>query len=273
MFRNSLAQKSQPLPVEKRGAAKAIADLLVKKQLSGRKVFRDMAVRVVALSPESFRSELGNGVNSFARLIENAYFNHPSLRLNTKGSFHDKLGTSKGGKRKFTPIKESYGCVQWQPSTVGKGETDESQEQKQQVLKKEFLKPVPDHKMVETLMKATYASQRFAINKKPTKPLLEVREEWPYLFLPRYFEDHFYHLTGTSNEKFQASLASKVQTLYNFFCDTKQRSFMVKWEQQIEEAKKTVGNEQCQVVASVFMLCDYFGEERDQLFKEVEVCL
>ncbi|KAJ8043115.1 hypothetical protein HOLleu_10076 [Holothuria leucospilota] len=272
MFRNSLKHKTQPLPVEKRGAAKAIADILVERKLSGRKVFRDMATRVVALSPDSFKNELGNGVHSFSRMIENAYFIHPSTRLNTKDSFRDKLKSGETGKRKSLPTKETYGCVQWQPDALSDGETEESQKEKQNTLKAEFSKLVQDHKKVETLMKETYVSQRFVINQKPVKPLLEIREDWPYLFLPSYFESHFNQLTGTTNEKFQSNLMSKGQTLYKFFSGTKQKSVIQTYKQQIEEAEKIVGNEQCRVIGAIFILCEYFGEDKDMLLKEVEVC-
>lgn len=61
--------------------------------------------------------------------------------------------------------------------------------------------------------------------------------------------------------------------LYKFLCDTKQGKFSKKWQQKIKEAKESEENEQCVTLAAVFMLCEYFGEDKDVMFKEVEVCL
>ncbi|XP_071828410.1 uncharacterized protein [Apostichopus japonicus] len=272
MFRNSLRMKEPPLPSEKRGAAKAIADQMIAKHLSGRRVFRDFALRVVALSPDSFSTELGNGVDSFACLIENAYYNHPSMRLQSKSNIRSDLyaaGTS-GRKRKGVDLKESYGCTNWQQSNLPRGETKESQEEKRKILKTEFSKLSQNANKVGNLMKATYVTQRFEINKKPTKPLCELREEWPYLFLTPFYDNHFYKLTSTSYKTFHSNLTKKVGPLYKFLCDTKQGKFSKNWQQKIKEAKESEENEQCVTLAAVFMLCEYFGENKDVMFKEVE---
>lgn len=104
------------------------------------------------------------GVSSFARLIENAYYNHPQTRMScdTNG-LRTQLDTT-GSRGRKRSVNSAYGCFEWQPDSVGDGETNETQKQNQ--LKEEFAKSNVDIQRVNQLMKATYASQRFAINKK-----------------------------------------------------------------------------------------------------------
>lgn len=108
--------------------------------------------------------------------------------------------------------------------------------------------------------------------KKLTVPLSELLENWPFLFTSPFFENHFYQLIATAKETFQANLNQKGKALFYFFCQDEQARYMVKWATFIEDAKRSTQNDQCHVVASIIMACDYFGEKKEYLFKEVKVC-
>ncbi|XP_033122249.1 uncharacterized protein LOC117121231 [Anneissia japonica] len=271
-FRLSLNKRNRPSPSDKRGAAKVLADKVVELNgAKGRKVFFSIARNVVELSPKSFSTDIGDGIEAFAGLIENAYYNHPVVRQRSKGSLKSKLQRDEKGSRKRKGSKDAYGCVEWQPDSYGDDETEDSQNQKQKWLQQQSTVEEKDLMKIKEYMTITYPSQRFFINQEPAKSMECVREEWPFLFDVPHYEAHFCRLTGTSPEIYQDNMEKKSQLLYKFFMEPNQSEHFKKWQTSIDEAKVVTGNNLPIVGGVVLMAMNYFKEDNKTLFFEVDV--
>lgn len=266
-FRKCIENKEVPSPRDKRTVARAIADMIVeRKRSAGRKVFIQLAEQVVGLEPESFKTELGNGVTAFAGLIENAYYNHSFVRETAKKGLRSKLQSKK--KRKAS--SDEYGCVSWQPDSYPDGEDEESQEVKQLWLQDHVDSANQNVSQVKDYMNVTYASQRLCINKEPPTPLNEIRKQWPYLFFAPYFEEHFYTLTGSSSEVYYENLESKSKTLMKFFSLPSESKCYKKWFDMMDIAKLDRLEVPIEAV-TMCMLCSYFKDDDTLFLRAVQV--
>lgn len=95
-----------------------------------------------------------------------------------------------------TFLKDSFGCVAWQPDEFPEGETEETQEQHHLWLVREAVKQpsLQDSPEVTKLMKLTYVSQRYSINKQVKENMPKVADtltKWLFLREPRHHLDHF----------------------------------------------------------------------------------
>lgn len=80
---------------------------------------------------------------------------------------------------------DSYGCINWQPTSMPDGETTESLEMKRKVVLEKFQSGGPhstELSDVDNLMQETYIYQRQMINSCPPPAISDIEVEWPYLF-------------------------------------------------------------------------------------------
>ena len=133
---------------------------------------------------------------------------------------------------------------------------------------KELHKSEPhvDRREVETKMAKTYASQRISLN-KPDYALLDVVEEWPYLFDENILLLHFKQLVGMdAKEKITEGLERKSAKMYRFFRQS--RSFGNVQDKRIhqvlnkvDEAVQMTKCESSKVMGLVYLVSAYGGEE------------
>lgn len=268
-----LEDKTRPHPVDKLAAIKIVIDEIIwYKKSAGRRAFRVISNRIIAHSPQSFTTQVGSGADALCRMLENAYYNHRLVRQNAKTNLRQKLDQCNTSKRKGKTgyLKDSYGCVDWQPAKYPEGETKESQEEKRKTLMDLYQKESSNTKQIESLMENTYTAQRFFINQKPVNPISDIKDEWPFLFITSHFAAHFYKLTGSSKAIFQKNLEKKCPALIEFF--TLQTSkHHTNWLQKVSQANHQTQSELAAACGAFCMLPSYFSEQEDVIFQEVEV--
>ncbi|XP_049417357.1 uncharacterized protein LOC125879486 [Epinephelus fuscoguttatus] len=89
---------------------------------------------------------------------------------------------------------DSYGCINWQPTTLPEGETAETLETKRQTMSTVFRSAGPqtiETTDVNEFMSFTYTYQRHMLNSWPAPTLCEIQEHWPFLFTKRGLCTHF----------------------------------------------------------------------------------
>lgn len=167
---------------------------------------------------------------------------------------------------------DSYGCINWHPLNLPEGETPASAEAKREEMVSLFSAEGPraaERGRVDELMKMTYATQRYAINKSPPPSIVELKEKWPFLFISRFMCAHFSTLTGINvDTRLQDSLDSKGKKLLHFF-----QSQLLRWTKDVRTVLKdidSVGNIN-HGVASLLVTMAYFKEKEDSLFLLADV--
>ncbi|XP_033632229.1 uncharacterized protein LOC117293868 [Asterias rubens] len=265
----ALEAKRRPAPSLRKEMIRIIVDDLDKPSTSlpRTKVLRALSSEIVQRFPDSFIDELGgekvgSGYDSLLSQLVNRVDNisRPSMK---RGRFSSGDEISSGPAKKK---RDSYGCINWQPISLPKGETVASQ-----VLLKDELKalhasePHTDKTQIMEKMSTTYATQRAMLN-KANCALLDVIEDWPYLFDEKFMLMHFKELVGTDiMHKVQESFKDKIPKILRFL---KQHSSCLRNKQlqdtlqQLEAAVDVVGNKSPQVIGLITVLCAYFGEDR-----------
>lgn len=188
----------------------------------GRAVIRTIVQKIVNEYPNSFQEKIGDsvvagGCMSLIKRVENGIENNNR----TKGNFalitalNENDADEPPVKRKKT-IKDSYGCVNWQPESFPPGETQISQKEKQEWLQQEQTKEKRDYKKIENFMDLTFPSQRYFLNQmKP--PAASIKKNWPFLAEAEFLFQHCEKLLSFNvEEKIRSSISSKGKVIYNF---------------------------------------------------------
>ncbi|KAI9545513.1 hypothetical protein NQZ68_035848 [Dissostichus eleginoides] len=118
----------------------------------------------------------------------------------------------------------------------------------------------------EPLMERTYVILRRYLNRMPAPAMLEVKEEWPFLFSQRGLFSHFGLLTDVNIlQKLQEALGQRGQTILQF-CQTldnpKVREVLASYEPE--------GSEKAACILLLLMV--YFKEPTEKLMLEVDTC-
>lgn len=168
---------------------------------------------------------------------------------------------------------DSYGCINWQPTTLPERETTESLETKRQTMSAVFRSSGPqaiEKTDIDEFMNLTYIYQ---INSWPTPSLCEIQEQWPFLFTKRGLCTHFYTLTGIAvDTRLSEALLTKGRRILNFF-----QSKRLKWNKDIEHLlnqchSTELTNPQIAITA-VLLLMKYFHEKEDSIFLLADVII
>ncbi|XP_063325341.1 uncharacterized protein LOC134624301 [Pelmatolapia mariae] len=164
---------------------------------------------------------------------------------------------------------DSYGCINWQPTTLPEGETTETLETKRQTMSTVFRSAGPqaiETTDVNTYMSLTYIYQRHMLNSWPAPTLCEVQEHWPFLFTKRGLCTHFHTLTDIEvDTRLSEALLTKGRRILNFF-----QSQRLQWNKEIEhllrECDSAKLNHNQIVTAAILLLMKYFQEKEDSIF-------
>ena len=265
----ALKAKKRPAPSLRKEMIRIIVDDLDKPSaaLPRTKELRALSAEIVGRYPDSFVDELGGekigtGYDSLLSQLVNRVDNisRPSMKRR-RFSTEDEIASGSAKQP-----RDCYGCINWQPTSLPEGETEESQ----QLLKEELKilhasEPNTDKTRIMKMMSATYATQRTVLN-KANCALLDVIEDWPYLFDEQCMLMHFKELVGTDiMHKVQESFKDKIPKILRFLRQhppclrNRQLQDTV---QQLEAAFDVVGNKSPQVIGLIAVLCAYFGEDR-----------
>ncbi|XP_041849213.1 uncharacterized protein LOC121645005 [Melanotaenia boesemani] len=164
---------------------------------------------------------------------------------------------------------DSYGCINWQPTTLPEGETAETLETKRQIMSTVFRSAGPqaiETTDVNELMSLTYTYQRHMLNSWPAPTLCEIQEHWPFLFTKRGLCMHFHTLTDIEvDTRLSEALRTKGRRIWNFF-----QSQRLKWSKETEHLLRECDSaelNQNQIATTVILLLmKYFQEKEDSIF-------
>lgn len=167
---------------------------------------------------------------------------------------------------------DSYGCINWHPLGLPEGETPASAEAKREEMVGLFSTEGPrtaERSRVNELMKMTYATQCYTINKNPPPSIMEHKEQWPFRFISRFMCAHFSTLTGIDvDTRLQDSLDSKGKKLLHFF-----QSQLTRWTKDVKKVQKDT-SEVANInygVASLLVTMAYLKEKEDSIFLLADV--
>ena len=172
-----------------------------------------------------------------------------------------------------TCVRDSYGCVRWQPEDYPDGETSASLEEKKlemlDIFSQEGLKGA-ERGRVEDLMAITYAKQREYINTNPSTSILDVGKEWPFLFTQKFLLSHFTTLTNVElHRRLNEDLDKKGKRLLDFFsCQ------ITRWRKEVRAVLKEAlkdGREGTDGLAAMLVMLAHFKEQEDSLFLLADV--
>ncbi|KAK2916709.1 hypothetical protein Q8A67_001083 [Cirrhinus molitorella] len=184
-------------------------------------------------------------------------------------------GKRAGQEDNFTRTKvrckvDSYGCINWQPSSIPEGETAESLEMKRKVVAEIFQSAGPkaaELSNVEDLMQQTYVYQRHMINSCPPPTISEIEGHWPFLFTERGLCRHFKILTGIDiRSRFSETLLVKSKRILNYF--GRQR---LKWNEEIQSMLNEIDDANLTdnnriAMSAILLMMKYFKEKDNAVF-------
>lgn len=243
-----------------------VTQLSNSKKSLGRKEFRIIANKIVGKYPNLFLDKcgdklIGDGCETLIKKLESCLDNRNRKSIALETNF----GTV--NKRKTT--RDSYGCINWQPSELPEGETKELQMRHKEYLILEFPKSKRQEEEVEYKMKITYSSQRYFINNLK-KSIASVKENWPFLVEEKYLLLHANILLEINlKELFSAAVPEKGKKIFDFM-QTKNAKTIRNCLNSIAEAKISVQNKVPEVIGAIPLVMAYFNEEQALLFKEVK---
>lgn len=116
---------------------------------------------------------------------------------------------------------DSYGCINWQPQCLLKGETADCLEYRRKNMAAIFHSAGPraaDKPDIDQSMSLTYIYQRHMINTCPPPRISEIEEQWPFLFTKREVCTHLKTLTGIEIcDRVGETLQTKGNNIIYFF--------------------------------------------------------
>nr|XP_055037195.1 uncharacterized protein LOC129424521 [Misgurnus anguillicaudatus] len=246
---------------------------------------REVARWIVSTYPLTFGDiteegeQLGNGYSCLQRQLKtrvehvNRDIMEHRIRRPRKG-----LATKRGGDqesyvgKKFRNCKaDSYGCVNWQPSSIPEGETPNSLEMKRKVAVEIFQSAGPravELTNVDDLMQQTYVYQRHMINSCPPPSISEIELSWPFLFTERGLCRHFKTLTGIDiKSRFGETLNAKAKRILNYF-----NSQRLRWNEEIQSLLSEIDSESDgtdnnkTAISAILLMMKYFKEKETSIF-------
>ncbi|XP_059902161.1 uncharacterized protein LOC132453333 [Gadus macrocephalus] len=118
----------------------------------------------------------------------------------------------------------------------------------------------------EHLMERTYITQRQFINRVPAPAIVEIKEEWPFLFSQRGLFSHFSLLTDVSIQtKYEEAMNSKGSTIIRF-CQQLNRpgikDVLAKYEPEASDKAACI----------LLLLMAYFKEPKNATMLEADPC-
>ncbi|CAN7981458.1 unnamed protein product [Ixodes pacificus] len=209
---------------------------------------------VVGSGIETLMWKLGNCVNNKKKLAPQLL---PTEIVDDPDSFQPR-------KRS---VRDSYGCVAWQPE-LPSGETAHTQAEKRQRLLVEYTKLLPDERLVHALTLQTFLSQRSSINNSSS--VGHVKGSWPFLFKEKFLVQHAKQLLGDEVVRaIEVNMEKVGLRVYRYTYSQLKLPRVKKSLEQTEEAKRRL---QCVTPEhkSVLLLLALFSEDKEMVYKIVE---
>ncbi|KAJ8333916.1 hypothetical protein SKAU_G00412350 [Synaphobranchus kaupii] len=199
-LQSAIANGERPTAADRRQLVRVLADEVKKLETNPtRAQCLTVSHNIVRQYPKSFAdadtqetgaaacsSLLSQLKNRIEHLNRNNYLAHRRAQRAVAGAFRPMRGPT-----------DTYGCTSWQPE-LATGETDDSLEEQRKRMEELFLQhgvAGGERGEVNQLMESTYCLQRRMINATPHPTIVDLRNKWPFLFIPRGIYTHFQLLT------------------------------------------------------------------------------
>ncbi len=172
---------------------------------------------------------------------------------------------------------DSYGCINWQPSSIPIGETAESLEMKRKVAAEIFQSAGPkaaELPNVDDLMQQTYVFQRHMINSCPPPTISEIEGHWPFLFTERGLCRHFKILTGIDiRSRFNETIIVKSKRILNYF-NRQRLKCNAEIQSMLNEIDDTNATDNTRIAMSaILLMMKYFKEKDNAVFILADVSI
>ncbi|XP_049437718.1 uncharacterized protein LOC125892035 [Epinephelus fuscoguttatus] len=261
-----------------------VSDMMRRSSSVSKRTSTDIAKKMVAKYPKSLQDVIegdiiGPGYHSLVKQLQNRMENvkrstTPKIRKRKRHT--EDSDTDEVPPEQRAAIQDTYGCIKWDVKFLPLGETPESQQEKQEKLRRMSQQTNANPEEIKQLMKSTFFTQRKQVNQgKNIKYLLE---GWPSWFSELGMGVHFKELTGIAlKETFIQNVDLKGKRLLNYmstFCMSKNKKFL----QAATRVKMLRGAELSgcseDVKEMVLLLMAYFEEREEMMLSNVEdTCL
>ncbi|XP_066526280.1 uncharacterized protein si:ch211-86h15.1 isoform X1 [Hoplias malabaricus] len=220
----AMTEEKRPCPSLRRAMVRVIiSDLLALGNKRPRKILHQIAQEIVKKYPKSFsdisvNSTATNGYDFLLQQMKNRVDN--STRRMTKKLKRPADGDAGARKSKH---HSRYDCAQ-QPDLPDTEDESALADKKAELQDSYALKTLPEAR-IKKLMAETYSMQRSSIN-RDYKTVIELKNEWPYLFETTYFFDHTERLLGVPVlKKLGEELSKKGKKILNYLVQMKATQF------------------------------------------------
>ncbi|XP_029902266.1 uncharacterized protein LOC115355549 [Myripristis murdjan] len=281
----TLERGKRPSPRLRREMVRiVVSDMMRQSSSVSKRNSTDVAKKMVAKYPKSLQDiiegdVIGPGYHSLVKQLQNRVENvkrSTTPKIRKRKSRTDDSDTDEISPQQRAAIQDTYGCINWYVKFLPLGETLESQQEKQEKLRRMSRQTHADQEAVKQLMKATFYTQRKQVNEG--KNIKDLLEGWPSWFSELGMGVHFKELTGVAlKETFIQNVDLKGKRLLNFLstvCMTKSKKFL----QAATKVKMLRGAERSgcseDVKEMVLLLLAYFDEREEMMLSNVEdTCL
>lgn len=251
----------------------------------------DVAKKLCSLYPSSFQDKIGGEIvgTGYSTLRNQLYarINYQKGKTKARTSTKrpadsdddddDAPASKKSRGEDSSRTTDEYGCVAYAPLLPNE-EDPTSQEEKRNELLQLFEESSRDEVKIESLMKATYATQRLIIIEK-IRDLKDITTSWPYLKIADHLIAHCSELVGKNlKEKWNNSKEKLFGNTQKYLknCSIKEKTREVARIAIINDYKdaKKVEKSDIPKTVSVFpLLVLYFKEDINSLIKVIDVSI
>ncbi|XP_023271360.1 uncharacterized protein LOC111661897 [Seriola lalandi dorsalis] len=276
-IRNALSNEARPSPGDRKDMVRAVVDQMFEHDLNPtRAICHSIARSIVRDYPKCFADVrkkgdiVGDGCHSLLQQIKTRveYKNRNNTLARRRREKRSRTAVVEGGRVMARAPVDQYGCVRWSPTELPAGETMETlYEIKKQLCNIYSEKGKGGAETAEALMEKTYIIQRQYLNSVPAPAVVEIMEEWPFLFSQRGLYAHFGLLTDVSIlVKLQEALNSKGSTIIRF-CQELSRHPTI--EDILADYKPETSDKAACVL---LLLMAYFKEPKTSIMLETDPC-
>lgn len=281
----TLERGKRPSPRLRREMVRiVVSDMMRRSSSVSKRTSTDIAKKMVAKYPKSLQDiiegdVIGPGYHSLVKQLQNRIENvkrSTTPKIRKRKSRAEDSDTDEVPPEQRAAIQDTYGCIKWDVKFLPLGETPESQQEKQEKLRRMSQQTNANPEEIKQLMKSTFYTQRKEVNQgKNIKYLLE---GWPSWFSELGMGVHFKELTGIAlKETFIQNVDLKGKRLLNYMstvCMSKNKKFL----QAATRVKMLRGAELSgcseDVKEMVLLLMAYFEEREEMMLSNVEdTCL
>lgn len=119
-------------------------------------------------------------------------------------------------------------------------------------------------------MKATYYLQRKSINACPPPSIADLKNDWPYLFMPKELYNHFTSLTNINIlEKLEKSMEKKGKMILQLFRQMPAGTNTVEMQRMLMKYDNSGAS--CFIPCVVLLLLSHFKEKPEALILQADV--